>query len=143
MKTDIKAPLNTVEAFISHTLVYSFVPTLFPDSWCLTVSTSFFKGNIGCVSVSTDRYYRNFIWVQTFKQKGGGDKNLRAGRITLSVVLALSLEIFYWLVLVSRDTEVANWSAAAPSQILKKQNEACFSLRLSCGAEVEGFLGRL
>lgn len=72
-----------------------------------------------------------------------GDKNLRAGRITLSVVLALSLEIFYWLVLVSRDTEVANRSAAAPSQILKKQNEACFSLRLSCGAEVEGFLGRL
>lgn len=141
MKTDIKAPLNTVEAFISYTLVFQLYFLTAGVRGCLTVSTSFFKGNIGCVSVSTDRYYRNFIWVQTFKQRG--DENLRDGRMTLSVVLARSLEIFYWLVLVSRDTEVTNWSAAAPSQILKKQNEVCFSLRLSCGAEVEGSHRRL
>lgn len=76
-------------------------------------------------------------------RRGDKKKKLTDGRMTLSVVLALSLEIFYWLVLVSRDTGVTNWSAAAPSQILKKQNEVCFSLRLSCGAEVEGSLGRL
>lgn len=141
MKTDIKAPLNTVEAFINHTLVYSSVPTLFPDSWCLTVSTSFLRVTLGVY-----RSARTGITGILFGFKhlnSRGDSNLRAGRMTLSVVLALSLEIFYWLVLVSRDTEVTNWSAAAPSQILKKQNEPCFSLRLSCGAEVEGFLGRL
>lgn len=65
-----------------------------------------------------------------------GFKHLNRRMENEAVVLALSTETFYWLLLVSRDTRMTNCSAAAPTQILKKRN-AVFCFRLSCAVSVD------